>query len=136
LYRFVVRYPAWVRAPIALCGLWLTAALTEAPGLHACAVHDGHAATPVVTGHGDHAAHMAHGSSAPMQMPADHSHHSTSCTCLGLCCCAGPVATPSSSIELAGDIVVAAPVAPRAGSTDPVVLRAYSLPFANGPPAI
>jgi len=128
MYHWVVRRPLWFRALLSFWGLWLCAALSEAPGLHACPVHGEHSA------HASHAGHMAHGS--PASVPGDKSHHgSANCTCLGSCCCAAPVATPASSIELAGAILVDVPPARRPHVERPVVHRAYSLPFANGPPA-
>ena len=129
MYYWVVRRPVWFRALVSVWGFWLSAALSEAPGLHACPVHGEHVA------HAGHAGHAAHGSQS--SVPADQSHHSpASCTCLGSCCCAAPVAAPASPIELADEIIVAIPVAEYASVASPVIHRAYSLPFANGPPTL
>jgi hypothetical protein len=136
MYYWIVHRPVWFRALISIWGLWLSAALSEAPGLHACPVHGGHGAHAAQTAaleHSGHMGHMAHGSQP--SAPTDQSHHDPAgCTCLGLCCCAATVATPASSIELADAIVVDTPQVRHADVTSPVVQRAYSLPFANGPP--
>lgn len=136
MYYWVVHRPAWFRAILSIWAIWLSAALAEAPGFHACPVHGGHAAHAGNTGVGEHlshAAHMAHGS--PSSAPTDQSHHDpASCTCLGLCCCAATVAAPASSIELADAILVDSPAVRYGNVASPLVHRAYSIPFANGPP--
>jgi hypothetical protein len=129
VYYCLVRPPAWIRALIAIWGLWFTAALSEAPGIHTCAVHGDHAGHAAGAGH---AGHMVHGS-AP-SAPADSQRAPATCTCLGLCCCVAPVAEPAASIDLPESIVRVAVTAPVGSLAISVVLRAHSLPFANGPP--
>jgi hypothetical protein len=129
-YYSFVRRPVWFRALIAIWGLWFTAALSEAPGLHACSVHDSHAA---------HSEHVAHGVTSlhdsGTTAPVDQSHHrSTDCTCLGTCCCAAPAGIPTRSIELPDAVVVVEAAVDYADATSPIVQRAHSHPFANGPP--
>jgi len=117
-----VRRPAWFRALIAVWGIWFTAALSEAPGAHACAVH------------GKHSAHAA-----PAHDHADHHgdrEAPAACTCLGLCCCASPVGAPAVSLGLADDILVVAADAQFPQVASAAIRRAHSLPFANGPPRI
>lgn len=128
------------RAFAALWSIWFLAVLT-APGLvHSCPMHDGPA--------GGHAGHAGH---AAMSMPADHAssmaqpsksdgghtgHSGNVCTCLGCCCDAAPVAcAPAPPTVIA--LVVSHDVAPvDAGAAVAHAARAYSLPFANGPPAV
>lgn len=129
MYNCLVRRLAWVRALIAVWGLWFTAALSEAPGIHACAVHGDHAGHVAGVGH---AGHMVHGSGT--SAPADSHRAPATCTCLGHCCCVAPVGAPATSIELPDSIVRVAVTAPLTKLAAPVVLRAHSLPFANGPP--
>ena len=123
----------WFRALLSIWALWLSAALSEAPGLHACPVHGGHAAHTAAVEHSGHMGQMAHGTQS--SAPTDQSHHDpATCTCIGMCCCAATVAAPASSIELADAIVVDTPAAQYTDVASPVVQRAYSHPFANGPP--
>ena len=136
LYYSIVRRPVWFRALVAIWGLWFTAALIEAPGIHACAVHSSVSAH----GHG-HAA-----STAPMQMASHADHHdaapsdepsdgSSSCTCLGLCCATTHVAVAARPVELPVLATIAA-ASPAVGlDAAPAVSRPYARPFANGPPA-
>lgn len=135
MYYSVVKRPAWVRALLAIWGLWFTTALSEAPGVHACPVHGGHAAHASAVEHVGHSASMGHGSHS--SAPSDRSRHSPAdCTCLGLCCCAPAVAAPAPSVQLVGEVFVSAPVARYGEVASPVIDRAYSHPFANGPPAL
>lgn len=122
----VVRRSIWLRAFLAAWTFWFTAALLEAPGVHACGVHGGsgghHAAAPGATEHSHHAS----GPGAPAE--------SATCTCLGHCCGVSQViARTDNSIAAIGllrsvDPDFAAPIAA------PVVRRPYDRPFANGPP--
>ena len=137
VYRSLVQRSVWVRGLIALWSFWITAALSGAPGLQACAQHGGHAADAghaMDHGHLDHAGHTSHRAHSPG--PADASHHAPcGCPCFGLCCCAAQAVAPAPPIELAGGIFVAPPAARCTGVAIPGVARAYSHPFANGPPA-
>lgn len=123
LYFVMVRKHAWFRALVAVWGLWFTAALSEAAGLHTCAMHGNHAVAQAHSGHAA-AEHSGHG--AP-------SHASKACTCLGFCCAAS-VATPRVSIQPAVvSIQRETAVFSPAGATLSIT-RAHALPFANGPP--
>jgi len=126
----------WFRALIAIWGIWFTAALIEAPGIHACAVHSsvgahGHAhsasATPMQMGsHGDH--HHA----APRD---EHGDRSPGCTCLGLCCFATHLVVGERSIDVTVRATIATALPAIVDDTAPAVSRPYARPFANGPPA-
>lgn len=137
MYYLVVRRPLWFRALIALWGLWFTAALSEAPGLHTCEVHGAHGASSgsaTHAGHHGHAAHAAPGSAT--SAPDGSSHHGPAdCTCLGGSCCAVAAAVPKPAIDFLDSVVVAGHPATFADVVAPVVRRAHTLPFANGPPA-
>src|SRR5437764_497719 len=76
----VVRRPVWVRALLGVWGLWFTAALSEAPGVHACAVHGTPAAHNAHDSHQSHAGHTAHAATQSTS-PSDASHHAANgCT--------------------------------------------------------
>src|SRR6266550_4179177 len=75
MYYSVVRRSVHVRVLLAIWGIWFTAALSEAPGLHACPVHGGHAAHAGPAEHLAHADHSAHGS--PSSAPTGHSRTRT-----------------------------------------------------------
>jgi hypothetical protein len=89
--------------------------------------------------HGGHAAHTAQ-AGAPAAHGAHEGHHapakqsSKACTCLGQCCSAPPVAIPSIPTEFVAARIVDVRVITFGDFTTPVARRAYSLPFANGPP--
>jgi hypothetical protein len=100
------------------------------PGVHACQVHDGHAAHSDMAGMGGHGAHESKSSTN------GDSHHRAQCTCLGACCCAATAAVHSASIELVIDAVVVRTMEADWSAAAPAIKRAHSLPFANGPPAL
>jgi hypothetical protein len=138
-YYSFVRRPVWFRALIAMWGLWFTAALSEAPGLHACSVHAVHAGHATHSEDDTHGAQLAGSVVSPddsaSPAPVDQSHHRpTDCTCLGTCCCAAPAAVPTRSVKLPNVVVVAERAVDFADAASPIVQRAYSRPFANGPP--
>ena len=137
MYCWVVRRPVWLRALIAVWGLWFTAAVSEAPGLHVCAVHAGHAASGALGAHAGHSGHDAHASHRPGASAPDESsrHQSADCTCLGLCCCAASAAPPVGPIELPSDFVVAGCITSFHDVATLVVRRDHAQPFANGPPS-
>lgn len=124
LYFVSVRKHAWFRVLVAVWGLWFTAALSEAAGLHTCAMHGNHSVAHPAGAHAS-AGHPGHGTQKQV---------SKSCTCLGVCCGAS-IATPRFSLQpgivpLQGETVAFNPdvAAPR-------VLREHELPFAIGPPS-
>ena len=137
LYYSTVRRSAWFRTLVGIWGLWFSAALLEAPGVHACAVHSGASA------HGH--AHAGHTMPMPMAShAADHQASSTThpsnesspaCTCLGLCCGASPVLVRAHAITIVVRTTIATaspiPVADAARA----ITRPRVQPFANGPPA-
>jgi hypothetical protein len=135
LYYSTVQRPVWFRALIAIWGFWFTAALIEAPGIHACAVHSSGGA------HG----HVHSAPAAPMQMGSHGERHdaaspdapgdrSSTCTCLGLCCFA-PHFVGERSTSLAVPATIATVLAAAPIDTAPAVSRPHARPFANGPPA-
>jgi hypothetical protein len=127
----------WFRALVAIWGLWFTAVLSAAPGLHACAVHSGYAAASAHHTHATHAGHDVQSASRHESSSHDDAsnHSSSGCTCLGISCCSAAVARPGHAIELPGGVIVSRREAPVANVANPVVRHAYTLPFANGPPA-
>ncbi|MEP6492160.1 MAG: hypothetical protein ABJF01_05755 [bacterium] len=133
MYRATVRYPTWYRVLIGIWGLWFAASLSDAAGQHACPMHGDHAvlvgasAAVADAGHAHSAAHHD-GSSHE----SDGSHHT--CTCLGSCCCAPSIVAPQAQASLAVAPVVEVTVAAYRVAIVAVVRRAYSQPFANGPP--
>ena len=135
VYYSGVRRPVWFRALIAIWGLWFTAALIEAPGIHACAVHSS------VSAHG----HGHSSPAAPMQMASHGDRHdaasrdeprnqSSSCTCLGLCCGTTHVAVVERPIDLAMRATIASSSPAVVVDAAPAVSRPYARPYANGPP--
>lgn len=151
---FGVRRPLWYRALIAAWGIWFTAALSNAGGLHTCPTHGGpgnHAAHASAAGNLASATHdaamsgMDHGtavgdlsSSASSELGSgsqDTQHSQNACTCLGSCCCAAPIASPEPAREAFVFTLVDAPPAEYPDVAAPSVEREYAHPFANGPPA-
>ncbi len=143
--------PFWLRALIAVWGLWFTTSVVEPAGLFACEMHSGiggHAAmSSAPTGTAASAAtthgaampmdHAQHGSAAAPSVSSDPtpapSHHAC-CTCLGHCCETAPVAAPAPPVTLAALIERENHVASITIATRGVTRRPYELPFANGPP--
>jgi hypothetical protein len=122
-----VRHPLWYRVLVAIWGLLFTTALSEPAGAHTCPMHGGHAGHAMQVGSvAAHAGHEGH------HAPAKQS--SNTCTCLGQCCSAPPVALPAASTELVAALVVDVRAAEYGSVTTLVTRRAHSLPFANGPP--
>jgi len=121
----------WFRLLIGLWAVWFNAALLEAPGIHACAVHS-RAAT-----HGVAPVQMeSHAHAMPDASPNMPNNEDCACTRLGVCCSAAAI-LPSGSAP----IVVAhytALVTRRLGNAvaAPNVARAHARPFVNGPPSL
>ena len=144
--------PFWLRALIAVWGLWFTTSVVEPAGLFACEMHG--TAMPAQMRHGASAsAHemplRAHAHIAPAAAqrsavavaidaaPASRGHQSHDCcNCLGSCCQSAPVATPSTAITLAPMVERANAVAAIIVATRGISRRPYALPFAIGPPAL
>jgi hypothetical protein len=152
--------PFWLRALIAVWGLWFTTSVVEPAGLFACAMHGlavpahagGDASTTaqaMASDHGMHGAQRTAASAAAVPAPhsagavaidaapapREHQHHDC-CTCLGNCCQSAPVATPSTAITLAPLAECDNAVAAIAIATRGVERRPFALPFAIGPPAL
>lgn len=124
--------PLWLKVLIGLWAVWFNAALLEAPGVHACAVHSGAGAMA----HGGHTADMAmtghdgHAATAP-------SHETThQCSCLGVCCSVTPATVPSTSWRIVAHYAAPAPAQLGAFIAAPVRDRPHERPFANGPPRL
>jgi hypothetical protein len=58
------------------------------------------------------------------------------CTCLGACCCAPAFSAPIHAVaELPATTLIVVPAfVPPSADEAPALARAYSHPFANGPP--
>jgi hypothetical protein len=135
MYYCVVRHPVWFRALIAMWGVWFTATLSQAPGFHACPSHGNHGAHSGQDAHGNHSAHSGPAHASDASAHGDTSHDdSAGCTCLGLCCCAAPIAAPTGSVDISKTIVLTRSPAAFADVASPIVRRAYAHPFAHGPP--
>ncbi|HTE47095.1 MAG TPA: hypothetical protein VK636_17740 [Gemmatimonadaceae bacterium] len=145
MYSSGVSRPLWFRALIAIWGLWFTAALSEVGGIHTCPIHGGtaahvsHSAAAHESQHAPHHGAMAsaehHAQAAsPSSQPAD-DHHGGACTCLGLCCCGTPVASPTSTTSIVDVALVETSAPDYADLPTPSVERNHVQPFANGPPA-
>jgi hypothetical protein len=144
----------------AVTGLWLTVAMVEPAGLHACPMHDalhgGHGGgvvqtidagerTATETAPSANVAHHAqheHSHGTAVQVVAAHSDGESDdarevaagCLCLGTCCAATVVAIPDVGTS---DVVVVevASTAPSVASVSaPRSTGGVVLPFANGPP--
>lgn len=145
--------PFWLRALIAVWGLWFTTSVVEPAGLFACEMHGGiggHAAMAAPSVASASAAGMTHGTAMPMDhvqhvsatttqaAASDAStpsqNHHACCTCLGHCCQTAPVAAPETTATLAALIERASDVAIVTVATRGITRRPYELPFANGPP--
>jgi hypothetical protein len=153
---------AFRRIIAAVAGLWLTIALVEPVGLHACPMHDalhgGHSVAAASTGgsavvgaspeaeapdphhhHHNHGAPNGHSTGDARAAIPDHSDgdapHAAECLCLGSCCAASVVAVPDA-VATETVVLVAEPRATPVGPTAaPRSLGGVVLPFANGPPA-
>jgi hypothetical protein len=140
-----VRRPLWYRALIAAWGIWFTAALTNAGGLHTCPTHGNHAAHSAVgadqasPSHDGAMAGMDHGAAGAATSTSSRSqdtqHGPNACTCLGSCCCAAPVAAPAAPRDAFVVALIDAPPADYPEVAAPSFEREYAHPFANGPPA-
>jgi len=146
----------------AVAGLWLTIALVEPVGLHACPMHDalhgGHtvvasmvggadglAATPDAGApdlhhhHHDHGAPSGHPTGDATAPVPDHSTdgdtpQAAGCLCLGSCCAASVVAVPDAPATETIVVVATARATPVGPSSAPRSSGGLVLPFANGPP--
>jgi hypothetical protein len=125
-----VRLTIWSRALTALWALWFTVVLSGPAEIHGCPQHSAHASHMGRMGHGAHDAHSAHEPDTPSR------DASQTCTCLGHCCSALPLALPSFGAELRVASVVDVAPAEYAAASAPAPRHRYSLPFANGPPAL
>jgi hypothetical protein len=129
---FVVMRSRFARAAIGLWSAWFAIALSEPASLHDCPMHGSHAM---------HAAHAAVGMQMDMQQgtagmdtgSVPDGHHAV-CTCFGSCCSASTAALAAAptGLTLATTISSVEHVAPI---TRAIRRRAYTQPFANGPPS-
>ena len=128
----LMRRRLWTRVTALLVGGWFVA-VTAGPQLtHACPMHGGHAiAASLDAAHDGHAAVTEHHSASNTEST---SHHGAQCTCLGQCCCSGPVAALATHVALADAETI---VSRDAGLPDyayvPVAAQ-HILPLANAPP--
>lgn len=145
---FNVPRPLWYRALIAVWGLWFTAALSNAAGLHTCPTHGSHAAHASLGGAAASPSHdgmgmagMDHGTAVDEAVastssgPQDTQPSQNACTCLGSCCCAPSVAPLAPAPEAFVVTYIDVRPAEYPETSKPRVERAYAHPFANGPPA-
>jgi hypothetical protein len=130
----VTRRSLWRRSVAALFAPWLMVVMAEPAALHTCAMHAGHMVRMADMAASADAGHHMDAPDAD-QAPGTPEHSSHHCTCLGGCCAASPVATPSAP-ELSW-----VPVEHRRGDSPiadeqrPAISAEHVLPFANGPPA-
>ncbi len=146
----VMHRPFWLRALVAVWGLWFTTAVVEPAGLFACVKHNGLAAvgqqvassapSASGSGHEHHGVtadrHTAHSTDAavPDGESAPESHDC--CTCIGHCCATVPVTAPRPTVIVDAEIASETSPQPRAPEPFSPGRVAYVLPYANGPPAI
>jgi hypothetical protein len=135
--NLIVRRPAWLRLFIGLWGLWFNAALLEAPGVHACAVHSNVATA------GHH-----HGSvEMPMPMPSHSGHEQASsshspndsapqCSCLSACCGVAAFVVGRAPAAPSASYSVSSPARIGVVAGAPTIERPHERPFANGPPSL
>lgn len=149
----------WLRALLALWGLWFTAAISEPAGLFVCAMHSGTAGMQM-GGHAHGGMRAAKTSSHGMQHAASGSHaahrspsvaaggepdasvseptppQTHNCTCLGECCAVVPATIPTPQLQVALGIAISRAAEPPAHAREitPPAQLLHVLPFANGPP--
>jgi len=116
--------------------VWFNAALLEAPGVHACAVHSGVASSVAPSAHGHASATMVMQGHGAHEAPAPSSDNACACTCLGTCCGVSPFVSSAPPISIAAHYASIA--ARRIGQrvVAPSVDRPHARPFANGPPSL
>ena len=124
-----MRRPVWLRALAAVWAIWLQAALLAPASFDHCPEHGGRAAATQIADHTGHAAHGSHDHGSPTDR---HGRHS--CTCLGACCCAAPVAVATATVDVPLVVMAVRTVAPPSDVGVVPAFRPHSLPFANGPP--
>jgi hypothetical protein len=112
--------------------VWFNAALLEAPGVHACAVHSAVAGTADTHGSADMPmeAHSGHHASSPSK------EHAAACSCLGVCCGVSPFISSDEAPDIAAHYAALAPRRIGHVVAAPTVDRPFDRPFANGPPRI
>jgi hypothetical protein len=133
------------RVASAWLGVWLTFVVAEPVPVHACAMHDGHAAVPAggVASANAHDEHHQHGASATAHggeqaapsedgtAPASHG----GCLCLGDCCAAAVQLAPAApEVAVAGHLRDAEASPAHRASAAATRASQVRLPWANGPP--
>lgn len=127
------------RVVTAMWGLWLAVALSVPMALHTCPAHGDRAiqmaAMAGMQGMADVSGGTANDDAAHHTTPGQSSH--SGCTCIGDCCCAPTVMTPSPAVahvQVAADVEYA-DAQPSCDVDIRVAAPSFAHPFANGPPA-
>src|SRR5689334_13649214 len=113
-------------------GLWFVAVSAAPEVTHACPMHGAHGAAlgHNHSGHGTSQVAEHHLKTGKESAPA----HGNQCSCLGQCCCAGPVALVASSLSLADIVTVATRDAGLPDYAYVPVAAQHVLPPALAPP--
>jgi hypothetical protein len=135
------------RAATAAFAAWFALVAIDAPGVHACGMHDApggeheHRQHPASTHERapleeipHEAAHHVHDSAAA-ETPTDHapSDDTRQCLCLGDCAGAVAVVVPAQTLELVSSTHSTRVERPEVAAA-PIVRADLSLPFATAPP--
>jgi hypothetical protein len=148
-YSCVTRSP-WSRILVGVWGVWLTTSLSGMAGLHMSHGAHGHSAahahvtevgstpsaeTAPTTAHAGH--HDAQVIDATCGIASsDDSHHApVGFACLEQCCCGNPLAIAARAVALSANPRATTLLQRHAEAVTARARRAYSQPFANGPPA-
>lgn len=126
--------PLWLRLFVGLWAVWFNAALLEAPGVHACAVHSGAPAASHAHGSAEvpmQHQHGAHDASAPAS-----DKDACACTCLGMCCGVSPFVGTDKTPTIVEHYAMLLERRIGQDVAAPNVERPYDRPFANGPPSL